>query len=69
MASSLWKSFVEAVVPKCEEPACAEDVTHNHMVGGHPWSCCKPQSAHAQEMAPWLLWNTEGSLLTLMWAS
>ena len=50
MASSLWKSFVEAVIPKhAKEPAHAEGVTHNHMVGGHPLSCHEPQSACTQE--------------------
>ena len=38
MASSLWKSFVEAVVPKREEPVQGEGVTHNCTVGGHPLS-------------------------------
>ena len=49
MASSLWKSFVEAVAPGCGESVQGEGVTHNRMVGGHPLSHCEAQSSHAQE--------------------
>ena len=64
MASSLWKSFAEAVVPGSDKPAQGEGVTHNHMVGGHPLSCRELQSTLTQGVLQLQLLYTSSYHLT-----